>query len=330
MAQYTQILAQEYNDIQYNVTKVLGDKGYAIEPAFGYGVTTSSVSVVAGQEISTVEWDKLAQDIRSAYWYQSSTDYGVPAAVVQGADIYWSNVVAYQNAGNTIVSNATTNQTGAGQRHQYSSSLTLNGTSWPAVVVDTPKKFISTSTVGFTDSTQMRNFFNAGGLLQVYWTVSGNPTAATKNYAYKNVLTASGIGFSRTEWIAFGGLSQQTVIGPQSQTFTVTSGDTIDGPQPDAYTGTLPHKITRSCTVLMDCANSFVRFTTEVTDGATRTTYEGAVPAPKITLNTSEVFDIYRPEGSQPVAGGNPIPGTRPVVIPGSIGLIQGNWQGPI
>jgi hypothetical protein len=175
----------------------------------------------------------------------------------------------------------------------------------------------------------MRHFFNSAGLLQIYWTTSGNPTAATKNYAYKNVMTINNYAFTRADWIAYGGLTQQVGIGAQSQTFTVTSGDTIDGPQPDAYTGTLPHKITRSCTITMDCANSFVRFTTVVTDGATRTSYEGAVPAPTITLNTTEICDLYRPNGSQPVAGGNPIPGTVPVILPGTLSIIRGGWQGP-
>jgi hypothetical protein len=327
MAQYTQILAQEYNDIQYNVTKVLGDKGYPVA-AFGYGITTSSVEVVAGQEISTVEWDKLAQDIRTAYWYQSSTDYGVPATIVQGADIYWSNVVAYQNAANTIVSNAIANTTGYGQRTQYTNPQQLAAASWPAVVVDTPKSFTCISTATWTSPTEMRYFFNAGGLLQVYWTTDGNPTAATKNYAYKNVLTASGVSFSRSEWIANGGLTFQVAIGAQSQTFTVTSGDTIDGPQPDAYTGTLPHKITRSCTVKLDCANSFVEFTTVVTDGATRTSYEGAVPAPKITLKTTENFDVYRPNGTYPGFPTTPIPGTSAVVRPLPT-INHSAWIGP-
>jgi hypothetical protein len=316
MAQYTQILAQEYNDIQYNVTKVLGDKGYPVA-AFGYGVTTSSVEVVAGQEISTVEWDKLAQDIRSAYWYQTATDYGVPATIVQGADIYWSNVVAYQNAGNTIVSNAIANTTGSGQRTATTDNTNLPFSSWPTpVVVDVPKSFTCISTATWANPTEMRYFFNAGGLLQVYWTTSGNPTAATKNYAYKNVLEASAVSFSRTEWIANGGLTFQAGIGAQSQTFTVTSGDTIDGPQPDAYTGTLPHKITRSCTVKLDCANSLVEFTTVVTDGATRTSYEGAVPAPRITLDTTETFQIFSPNGTYPGFPTTPIPGTRAVVGP--------------
>ena len=314
MAQYTQILAQEYNDIQYNVTKVLGDKGYAIEPAFGYGVTTSSVSVVAGQEISTVEWDKLAQDIRSAYWYQTATDYGVPATIVQGADIYWSNVVAYQNAGNTVLANATTNQVGAGQRTAYTDTNQLAGSNWPAVVVDTPKSFTSISTATWTDATEMRRFFNSGGYLQVYWDCLSNPTASTKNYAYKNVLVASTVGFSRTEWIAFGGLTQQSGIGAQSQTYTVTSGDTLDG-APDAYTGTAPHKLSRTCVVTMNCATAKITFATTVTDAATRTT-DGVTTAPKITIDTQEVFQIFTPNGTYPGFPTTPIPGTNPVVGP--------------
>jgi hypothetical protein len=328
MAQYTQILAQEYNDIQYTVTKVLGDKGYAIEPAFGYGITTSSVSVVAGQEIAATEWDLLSQDIRSAYWYQSSTDYGVPAAVVQGADIFWSNVVAYQNAANTVLSNAVAATAGVGQQTLYTNSQGLPGTSWPTpVVVDVPKSFTCISTATWTNATAMRQFFNAAGFLQVYWSVSGAPSVGTKNYAYKNVLTGATVSFTRANWIGMGGLTQQSSIGVQTQTYIIDSGGTSDG-SPDAYTGTLPHKITRSCTVTMDCANSFVEFVTTVTDGATRTTYEGAVPAPKITLDTTETFSVYRPNGTYPGFPTTPIPGTRAVVVP-LPAVNHSVWTGP-
>jgi hypothetical protein len=325
MAQYTQILAQEYNDIQYTVTKVLGDKGYAIEPAFGYGTDTVSTSVIAGQEIAATEWDLLAKDIRSAYWYQSSTDYGVPAAVVQGADIFWSNVVAYQNAANTVLSNAVAANVGTGQRLQSGDATFLLGSSWPAVVVDTPVSKSLTRRFTWTSATKMRQFFNAGGFLQVYWAVVGSPTIGTKNYAYKNVLESVAVNFTRVDWIGFGGLSQQSSIGVQTQTYTVTSGDTVDvASGTDPYTGTLPHKITRSCTVTMDCANSFVEFATVITDGATRTTYEGDVPAPKLNVTTDQYTYQYIPYGTQPGLS-TPIPGTGPVRTEGATTNIA-NW----
>jgi hypothetical protein len=315
MAQYTQILAQEYNDIQYTVTKVLGDKGYAIEPAFGYGTDTVSTSVIAGQEIAATEWDLLAKDIRSAYWYQSYSDYGVPAAVVQGADIFWSNVVAYQNAANTVLSNAVAATVGGSQRQtEQSVYQDLPGTDWPAVVVDTPVSKTTTRMFLWTNSTKMRQFFNAGGYLALIWSVTGTPTVGTKNYAYKNVLEATALTFTRVDWIGFGGLSQQSSIVAQTQTYTIDSGDTVDvASGTDPYTGTLPHKITRSCTVTMDCATAKITFTTTITDGATRTTYEGAVPAPKITLDARQLSFASTPFGTQPISGGIPIPGTVPV-----------------
>ena len=331
MAQYTQILAQEYNDIQYNVTKVLGDKGYAIEPAFGYGAATVSTSVIAGQEIAATEWDLLAKDIRSAYWYQSSTDYGVPAAVVQGADIFWSNVVAYQNAGNTIVSNAVTNTVGTGQRQtQQTLSQDLLATDWPAVVLDTPVSKTSSREFLWNNSTQMRQFFNAGGFIAVIWSVTGTPTVGTKNYAYKNVLEATALTFTRVDWIGFGGLSEQSTIGAQTQTYTLTTGDTVDvASGTDPYTGDLPHKISRAVTVTMNCALAKITFTTTITDGATRTTNSppSAVPAPKITVDANQLSFVSTPYGTQPTSGGSPIPGTGPVRTAGPYLSVNQNWS---
>ena len=117
MAQYTPVLAAEYNSIQLDVTKVLGDRfADTSARAWGYGAATSSTSVVVGQRITASEWGLLAQDVRSAYWYQTGGDYGVPANVVQGNKVFWANVVAYQNAASTIVSNAGSTTVGASNR----------------------------------------------------------------------------------------------------------------------------------------------------------------------------------------------------------------------
>lgn len=304
MAQYTPVLAAEYNSIQLDVTKVLGDRvADTSARAWGYGAATSSTSVVVGQRITASEWGLLAQDVRSAYWYQTGGDYGVPANVVQGNKVFWANVVSYQNAASTIVSNAGSTTVGASNRATaYYTDRTL--AAWTG---------FSTYTISrkyeFASGTVMRYFFNAGGILYNTITTSGSPASGTKDAAYA-ALCSSGLDtFSRAEWISTGGLSG---LDGSTRVKTVTTGDTLPS---DAYTATVPDKISVVTIWTANNTNGWVSVDVVIIDEDTLTT-DGVTVAPFIGLSTTMSNYATYPNGSQPVDGSSSaIPGTVPVQV---------------
>jgi hypothetical protein len=299
-------LASEYNSIQLDVTKVFGDRFADTNVrAYGYGAATSSTSVVVGQRITTSEWDLLAQDVRSAYWYQTSTDYGVPASVVQGNKIFWANVVSYQNAASTIVSNAANPASvpfGNLTIQTYTDRTLSAWTNYSTYYLSRKYQFVNEA--------HIRHFFNSGGYVKCNFSHgSASPTSGTKNYAYILMLIVAAQNFGRLEWITAGGLSGLT--GGQ-YTIATTTGDSGAG---DAYTGDSPHKMSVTVVYTLNTSSAELLFDVTIRDEATVTT-DGVTAAPFIGVSTVANCLAVHADGDQPVDGSSvAIPGTSPVYV---------------
>ena len=305
MAQYTPVLAAEYNSVQLDVTKVLGDRVTDTSSrAWGYGAATSSTSVVVGQRITALEWSLLAQDVRSAYFFQTANDYGVPANVVEGNKVFWSNVVAYQNAASTIVSNA------GNPASIPFSNLTIQAytervkSAW----IDYGTYYISRK-YQFTNAAHMRHFFNAGGYVVCNLNNDTTGTIGTKDFAYVLMCITASQNFSRVDWITAGGLSGSD---GGTKTITVTTGDS----QPtDAYTATSPHKISATVVYTLNTTNAELLMDITLRDEATLTT-DGVTAAPFIGRTTTAACLAVHATGAQPIDGSSAvIPGTVPVNV---------------
>jgi hypothetical protein len=306
MAQYTPVLAAEYNSIQLDVTKVLGDRFADTNVrAYGYGALTSSTAVVVGQRITATEWGLLAQDVRGAYFYQTATDYGVPTNVVQGNKIFWANVVAYQNAASTIVSNAANPASIPFSNLAIQTYTDRSKSVWP----DYGTYYLSRKYV-FTGAAHMRHFFNSGGYVKANFSHGiAAPVSGTKDYAYILMLIVAAQNFGRLEWINAGGLSG---LNGGQYTITTTTGDSNPT---DAYTGDSPHKISVTIVYTLNTVSAELLFDLTVKDEATVTT-DGVTAAPFIGVGTvANCLAVYA-NGVQPIDGSSvAIPGTGPVYV---------------
>jgi hypothetical protein len=314
MAQYTPVLAAEYNSIQLDVTKVLGDRfADTSARAWGYGAATSSTSVVVGQRITASEWGLLAQDVRSAYFFQTATDYGVPANVVQGNKVFWANVVSYQNAASTIVSNA-----GNPASIPFGNLAIQAYTDRTLPVWTTYGTYYLSRKYVFTDASHMRYFFNSGGYVVCNFSHgAAAPVSGNKDYAYILMLIVAAQNFDRAKWIQVGGLSG--ITGGQ-YIVTVTTGDSEPT---DAYTDTSPHKISVTVVYTLNTSSAELLMDITINDEATVTT-DGVTAAPFIGVGTVANCLAVHANGVQPIDGSSVvIPGTVPVTV--AVPTITGN-----
>jgi hypothetical protein len=156
MAQYTTILANEFNSIRSTVASVLGT-GVGSR---GYGSPVTSYAVSTGSNISYAEFDALKTDINVCYGHIAGSASSV-ASVVAGGDISWSNIVTYQVAATYIDTNRDSSVAGT----TASDSKVL-----PAGWGNASGNRVATLTGSFNWSSAdaMRYFFNQNGYLNIY------------------------------------------------------------------------------------------------------------------------------------------------------------------
>jgi hypothetical protein len=243
--------------------------------------------------------------VRSAYWYQTGGDYGVPANIVQGGKVFWAYVVAYQNAASTIVSNA------GNPASIPFSNLTVQTYTNPTKSVwpDYGTYYLSRKYV-FTDAAHMRHFFNSGGYVVCNFSHGiAAPLSGTKDYAYILTLIVAAQNFSRGDWITAGGLSG---LDGGTKTITATTGDSIPT---DAYTDTSPHKISATVVYTLNTTSAELLMDITLKDEATVTT-DGVTAAPFIGVGTVAECLAVHATGAQPIDGSSAvIPGTVPVTV---------------
>jgi hypothetical protein len=100
MAQYTKVLADEFNTIRSTVANVLGTGA----GTRGYGSPITSSEVAVGQKIKPTEFTALKADVNACYNHITGANASLNS-IVAGNKISWANIVTYQVAAAYIDAN---------------------------------------------------------------------------------------------------------------------------------------------------------------------------------------------------------------------------------
>lgn len=174
------ISASDYNTIRNKIINVIGT-GVGNS---GYGQTTFSTTVSAGNTVTKAQWDALRYDIYNSLLHQ----IGSPPSIVTAAA---GGVISY-GAGNpntqydTLADQAISNRfdLGAGQFVTETIGSESYTSSWYSSVS-------STVTVTFNTAEEARFFFNSGGKIRFASSRSGGSGTA-QNSAWSNLLSSAG------------------------------------------------------------------------------------------------------------------------------------------
>jgi hypothetical protein len=210
MAQYTTILAEEYNVMRRTMAKVLGRISFP--STYGYNVPGQVVSseVLAGMTIQNEHFENLQADINTARYWQVGS---VPAITspVAGNIIYWSNIVAYQNAVNAAESSAASHVWGQSNGLTETNTGVKNQGPWGGPAGNTGYGYAVIqyqTSITFSDAWELQAFLNLGGFIQPQiYTDSVGTTG--KDIAFRYVigqLNSININWSRW-WNNLGGAS---------------------------------------------------------------------------------------------------------------------------
>jgi hypothetical protein len=219
MAQYTTVLANEFNAVRNTVATVLGTGS----GTRGYGSTVDSYTVAAGGSIGAAEFTALKTDINRCYRHITNGDATLNS-VVTGGQITWANLVSYQTAATYVDTNRDTNG-GAVTSSQTSKVL-------PAGWGNASGNRVATAlfTITFTDAEAKRYFFNQNS----YITLSGSGAATggtPKSNAFGTLANGVSNTYNRTNYRTTGD------PGTQSQ-YTGTSPYSLGG-DPDGVFATI-------------------------------------------------------------------------------------------
>ena len=208
MAQYTTVLANEFNTVRTTVANVLGTGA----TTRGYGSSITSYAVSTGSNISPAEFTALTTDINTCYRHITNADATGLASVVSGNVITWSNIVTYQVAATYIDTNRDTN--GGTVTNPAATSKVLSA-GWG----NASGNRIATVTGTFTwaNADAMRFYFNQNSKLIMSGT--GATTGGTaKDNAFGTLATGVSLVFDKTNYRAGTGVSQAqtTNVSPYS------------------------------------------------------------------------------------------------------------------
>jgi hypothetical protein len=175
MAQYTTVLANEFNSVRDTVITVLGtgaaNKGYG-SPVTSYAVTTVTI-------IRSAEFTALRTDINLCYNKIAGSNATLNSIAVGGV-ITWANFVSYQSAATYIFTNSDAVNT-------YNSTnliaSTLNS-GWGNLSGN--KRAVGTITLTFASAAAMRFYFNQGNALQIIGT-SSNSDSSSKSASFATI-----------------------------------------------------------------------------------------------------------------------------------------------
>lgn len=176
------ISAATFNQIQQRAASVLGGGGYPpgvtqipanADSRYGYGQSVASTTVLAGSVIRATSWINLRTDLAKARTHQIGS---VGTGTGQGPA--WANL-ANIGAG-TVISNAIVTQ----YQGLSAQLVTDRFTAFSSQLGSTSVNSVRTATWGttalthsarvtFTDATQARYYFNAGGSIKYSATLTG-------------------------------------------------------------------------------------------------------------------------------------------------------------
>lgn len=174
------ISASDYNTIRNKIVNVMGT-GVGNT---GYGQTTFSTAVSAGNTITKAQWDALRYDIHNALLHQTGAAPGLAVSTVGGVISYGAGNPNTQY--NTLADQAVSNRfdLGTGQFVTESIGSETYTNSWY-------QSLSSTVTVTFNTANEARYFFNSGGKIRFTSARSGGSGTA-QNSAWSSLLTSAG------------------------------------------------------------------------------------------------------------------------------------------
>lgn len=151
---------------------------------FGYGQTTFSSLVAAGNTVTKTQWDALRFDIYNAILHQT----GSAASLVQVAvgDVIRYGASNPNTQYDTVANTAITNRfdLGTGQFVTEAIDSKSFSSSWY-------QSISATASVSFATAEQARFFFNAGGKIRFASSRSGGSGVA-QNTSWSNLLSSAG------------------------------------------------------------------------------------------------------------------------------------------
>jgi hypothetical protein len=217
MAQYTTILAEEYNAMRRTMGKILGPS--AAQNRYGYNTSLSvSSDVAVHQLIKKDEWENLKADINTARWWQTGAVPSITSPV-KGDTITWANVVTYQNAVNAADGDAYTQVKYAvpakfGYDYPFLTQTYVDASfsaPWGGNADSHPSGYVEKRYQGrytFSSKEELIAYFNLGAYLVPSIVCTGTGTT-TKDSSYIYVINAiNGIAITwNTWWNSMGGSS---------------------------------------------------------------------------------------------------------------------------
>ena len=201
MAQYTTILADEFNTVRNTVATVLGTGS----GTRGYGSPVTSYTVAAGNNIGVAEYTALTTDINRCYGHINGGSATLNS-IVSGGTVTWANLVSYQVAATFIDNNRDTN---GGSATSSQSSTTLSA-GWG----NASGNRIATmnGTINFASADAMRFYFNQSS----YVSMAGSGAASggsSKSNAFGSLANGVGISVSQGNYRGGTGASQSQTTG---------------------------------------------------------------------------------------------------------------------
>lgn len=174
------ISAVDYNTIRTKIINVMSTGA----GNSGYGQTTFSSLVSAGNTVTKTQWDALRFDIYNAILHQT----GSAASLVQVAvgDVIRYGASNPNNQYDTVANQAVTNRfdLGTGQFVTEAIDSKSFSSSWY-------QSISATASVTFATAEQARFFFNAGGKIRFASSRSGGSGVA-QNTSWSNLLSSAG------------------------------------------------------------------------------------------------------------------------------------------
>lgn len=174
------ISATDYNTIRTKIQNVM-----AIGAGnFGYGQTTFSSLISAGNSVTKNQWDALRYDIYNAILHQTGSAPSLTTVSVGDVIRYGASQPNFQY--DTIADQATANRfnLGTGQFVTEAINTTSFSSSWYQSVS-------STTSITFATAEQARFFFNAGGKIRFASSRTGGNGEA-QNASWSNLLSTAG------------------------------------------------------------------------------------------------------------------------------------------
>jgi len=174
------ISAADYNSIRTKIDNVMAIGTGNI----GYGQTTFSSLVGAGNSVSKTQWDALRYDIYNAILHQTGSAPAIVTVAVGDVIRYGASHPNFQY--DTLADQATANRfdLGTGQFVTEAIDTTSFTSSWYQSVS-------STTSITFATAEQARFFFNAGGKIRFASSRTGGNGEAQNN-AWSNLLSTAG------------------------------------------------------------------------------------------------------------------------------------------